>query len=71
MTHHRHDCKTQVVSEKSPGEGKIACFVVVGEVAKASHPDIACNEDSDGIVHLLGLKIMVQQKQDLQSDAHD
>ena len=49
-----------------PGEGKVASLVVVAEVAKASHPDIACYEHSDGIVHLLGLKVMIQQKQHLQ-----
>ena len=50
-----------------PRESKIACLVVVGEVPKASHPDIARYEDSDGIVNLLGLKVVIQQEQDLQS----
>lgn len=48
-----------------PWECKIACFVVVSEVPKASHPDIASNKDPDCIVHFLGLKVVVQQEQHL------
>ena len=49
----------------SPWECKISCFVVVSEVTKASHPDVARNEDPDCVVHFLGLKIVVQQEQNL------
>lgn len=55
-----------------PRKGKVACLVVVGEVAKASHPHIAGNEHPDGIVHFFGLKVVVQQKEHLhtQTDRH-
>ena len=45
---------------KIPRECKISCLVIVGEVAKACHPHIASNEDSDGVVDLFGFKVMVQ-----------
>ena len=51
-----------------PRKSKVACLVVVGEVAKASHPDVAGNEHPDCIVHFFGLKIVVQQKEHLHTD---
>lgn len=55
-----------------PWKGEVACLVVVGEVAEASHPDIAGDKHPDGIVHFFGLKVVVQQKEHLhtQTDRH-
>jgi hypothetical protein len=50
-----------------PAKGEVLELVVVGEVAKPSHPHVARNEHADCIVDLLRLKVVVQQKQDLQS----
>ena len=51
----------------SPGKGKVSCLVIVGKVAKARHPDIPSNENPDCVVHLFGLKVVIQQEQDLQA----
>ena len=40
-------------------------LVVVGEVAKARHPDVAGDEDTDCVVELTRLKVVVQQEQHL------
>lgn len=50
----------------SPAKAEVLRLVVVEEVAVASHPHIASNEDTDGVVHFPGLKIVVQQEQHLQ-----
>mmetsp|Transcript_38151 Transcript_38151/g.96538 ORF Transcript_38151/g.96538 Transcript_38151/m.96538 type:complete len:213 (-) Transcript_38151:484-1122(-) len=46
-----------------PAHAEVGRLVVVGEVAKARHPHVRGDEDADGVVHLLGLVVVVQQEQ--------
>lgn len=39
--------------------------IVVGEVAKARHPHVGGDEDSDGVVDLCLVEIVVEHKHDL------
>lgn len=59
--------KGRAVLSCLPRKGKVPGLVVVGEVAEASHPDVPCNEDSDCIVHLFCLKVVIQQEENLQT----
>lgn len=59
--------KGKTVLSCLPRKGKVPGLVVVGEVAKARHPDITCDEDPDCIVHLFCLKVMIQQEENLQT----
>lgn len=44
---------------------KVLADVVIGKVAKASHPDVAGNVQPNAVVLLAGLKVVVHHKQDL------
>ncbi len=57
----------RVVLSCLPRKGKVPSLVIVGEVAKACHPDITCDKDSDCIVHLFCLKVVIQQEENLQT----
>ena len=45
--------------------GEVGGLVVIGEVPEACHPDVAGNEDADGVVGLARIKVMVEQEQHL------
>lgn len=41
-------------------EGVVIRDVEEGEIAKASHPNVACNKDANAIVYLHGMHVMIQ-----------
>ena len=49
-----------------PCNVEVPVFVVVRKVVVASHPDIAGNEDPDGVVHLSRFEVVVQEEEHLQ-----
>ena len=53
-------------SDGLPAKAEVLGLVIVEKIAIACHPHISGNEDTDGIVYLPGLKVMVQQKKHLQ-----
>lgn len=67
-THHAGEEHQEVESPhhlcKTP-DAKIASFVVVREVAKAGHPHVGGNEDTDRVVRFTRLVVMVQQEKHL------
>jgi len=49
----------------SPANTVVVGLVVVQKVAKSSHPNISCDENTDCIVDLLGLKVVIEKEQHL------
>ena len=50
---------------RESSEAEVLSHVVEGEVSEPGHPHVARDEYANGVVHLLGIPVVVQEEQDL------